>query len=105
MSILIEVIANATTTLGLCGGFFGLKKIYNAKTKPKMNMLGIYPWKPMNEGDHFRCPKCEYRVKGQPPICSCQDYHYDHFHFKCYTAYSNCCCGYSCIVRTKDDID
>lgn len=105
MSILIEIIANGITTLGVCSGLFGLNKIYKYKIKPKMNMLGIYSWDEMHDDAHFHCPKCEFPVSDQPKICSCQDYHYEHFHFKCFSASSNECCEYSCIIRTKDDVD
>lgn len=106
MSLAIELIANAATTLSLGGGFWLFKwwRFNNKRARNLHQKLeGVYLWEDTNEGCSFQCPKCECKIQGQPPICSCEEYHSEHFHFKCEgkPLYS---CGYSCIIRTKDDV-
>jgi hypothetical protein len=98
--MLIELITDTVATLGVFGGAQYLYQQYWPKRKP--NPTGVYTWKETNRGEKFRCPKCECRITGQPPICSCEEHHYEHFHFQC-VGREPYCCGYKCIVRTIDD--
>lgn len=105
MTLLIEILANATTTLGVYGGAAWAYKHYWPRRK--RNITGVYLWKRIytdnTDNNTFSCPKCLCNNIGQPPICSCEEYHYEHFHLKCNRPdYS---CGYTCIVRTVDDIE
>lgn len=104
MSLVIELITNAATTLSLGGGLWFINNKYKSKPKSKLETFGVYTWAAMNRLDKFQCPKCECKIKGQPPICFCHEYHLEHFHFKCEGHPPNCC-GYSCIIRAKDDVD
>lgn len=103
MTILIELLANAITTLGVYGGAAWAYKHYWPRRK--RNITGIYTWKNLyRDANTFHCPKCLCNTSaGQPPLCFYEEYHYEHFHFKCNSPpYS---CGYTCIVRTVDDTE
>ena len=115
MSLAIELVSNAATTLSLGGGLWFLHTKHKHKPIPKSrpNITGVYAWKEIHQGGiQFKCPKCEYTLtwldafskQGAPPICACEEYHYEHFHFQC-IGDPKYHCGYKCIVRTADDKD
>ncbi len=77
------------------------KQTKSLPTKPEHK--GTLPWSIY--GAHgsqygFRCPKCinVAKNKKQYPICTCDDYPREHYHFKCGD------CRYTNILRTADDI-
>lgn len=110
--MLIQLIADTVATIGILGGTqLTYKKYWSKKHRP--NITGIYTWKEMHRGGvKFRCPKCQYQPKwsnafskeGSLPICLCEEYHYEHFHFQC-IGDPKYHCGFTCIVRSADDFD
>ena len=99
-------IALFSTGVGTCIGF----GIRNLKT-PKPNMCfpvvsnGIMEWAWDADSKSFICPKCQARLEvsgvrkcmEHPTICSCEEYHQEHFHICCAD------CKYSVIMKTADD--
>lgn len=90
---------------GLASGFLGAQ-LYKYKFQPKKikevtpQVDGPYTWSIYDTTRAgFRCPKCINVSKNlaQMPICSCDEYHLKHFHFRCGD------CGDENIVRTADD--
>lgn len=68
----------------------------------KLEHEGTLPWSIYSSNapnDGFRCPKCINRArnKKQYPICKCDMYPREHYHFKCKD------CHYTNILRTADD--
>ena len=102
--MLSELIINATATLGTIGGMALIKQWFHRKP---LNADGVYLWKDIcNWRERFVCPKCGFDKKTQPSICQAPHYPLPHYHFRCKsTAYANSCCGYECIMRSKDDTD
>lgn len=75
------------------------------KEKSSNCPYGSIPWSIYHSGYAygvnygFQCPKCINRDKNkeQYPICECEDFPREHFHFKCGD------CGFKAILRTADD--
>lgn len=92
LEIICAACAGSGTVIGLITTFIELKEAH-----PLKDQLGAYPWLWENNAG-FTCPKCGYPSKRQPPICSCEEYPREHFHWKCVD------CEYKCIMRTYDDM-
>jgi hypothetical protein len=101
MSIILELVSNLMVGAGAVGGTLFLKK--KLKKISESCPFGTLPWsiyqKSSSGNRGFRCPKCININKNtvQPPICTCDEYHREHFHYKCGD------CGYTNILRTADD--
>jgi hypothetical protein len=101
MSLLLELIMDAGISSAVTAGLLEARKRFRSK-RFSPNAWGAVPWLGGWKGSDFwafYCPKCinRHKNKGQPQHCKCDEYHKDHFHFKCGD------CGYETIMRTADD--
>lgn len=94
--MIFEIICGACACSGTAIGLFATFKELN-KAHPVKDQLGAYPWL-WKKTHGFKCPKCSYYSKKQPPICSCEEYPREHYHWECED------CDYKCIMRTYDDM-
>lgn len=95
--LVLDALASGAVTFGLLSARSHFRR---RQTDP--NRWGAIPWTYRRSGNGtwgFYCPKCININKNatQMPHCSCEQYHKDHFHFKCGD------CGYQAIMRTADD--
>jgi hypothetical protein len=102
MNLVIELLGNVMVSSGIIGGTLLVVKRFRRKRVDD----GSLPWSiyqtvgdQYNRVTGFKCPKCCNMRSNhkQYPICLCEDYHTDHFHFKCND------CGHKNILRTADD--
>jgi len=95
--MLMQLIEGALVGAGVLHGMTLARKKLSSVKKDD----GTMNWAWYNQFCHqgFYCPKCSNvnSNKKQPTICSCEEYHKEHFHFKCNT------CSYTNIMRTFDD--
>jgi hypothetical protein len=94
--MIVEMLEGATIAISTL--FIGKRALLALKKKPRYDD-GILSWsiyqRAPNGNLGFRCPKCINISKNiaQPAICSCFEYHKEHYHFKCND------CGYTNIMR------
>lgn len=102
MSLLFELIMDAGLSSAVTVGVMAARKRFSKK-RFAPDVWGAVPWLGgwwrNNDFWSFYCPKCVncHKNKVQMPHCTCDEYHKDHYHFKCGD------CGYETLMRTADD--
>jgi hypothetical protein len=100
MSLLELALENVALVSGVIGVSY-ITKRFKAKPKlydPKDNTMA-WSWTVGKTCQGFACIKCNGFGKNdvQTPICSCEEYIKEHFHFECNDFH------YKSIMRTADD--
>lgn len=95
---LTETILGTAFSSTFLWAFISIKRKLQRSKEPDKN--GVLPFSiyDRSKGGFF-CVKCLNvgKNKKQYPICSCPEYHREHFHFKCND------CGFSALLKTADD--
>lgn len=97
--MLTELIANAIVTTSVVGSAMLFRhKLTKKKLDPSDTSMA-WAWSGTLTDYGYRCPKCTHQKDNskQPPICECEHYHTEHYHFKCSA------CKYTSIMRTADN--